>query len=456
MKRQVAALLVVFHLVTLWPVMAHAVPVAPIIYTAFRIGTQSYALSRLAELGQSLVGQTIKQIDASLEPLTVAALGSGATTGVRIPLTLSDPVPAPVPGSTPSPSTLWSVSDGLCSQSGAVSSAAVCSQWFSCKSPSFSPASNFTSLGVTGPGTYCGYTLSGVSYTGAASGIQAVSVSACPAGWANSSGVCVLNNAYEAVPDGKTDYKRTGQTFDKYAGDETSAFDAFLSRSTVSVSNDRITISGADQLSGAPQTVGVTNTADGGSVITASTQKVDSLGRTYTDVRDVTISPSGVVTAVQGSQQATYKTWNATTNNYTQISTPTSTYTPVQGATSEPIVFPSDYARVGEAAAAANQVNASLGPKLDKITETGADPSDPSIPGSAEFDQAFFNGTFNNLLGWQLPAHSSACPTSSFDWNGSTYQVNSHCQLVNDHFGLFSTVMMVIWTILALFILLAA
>lgn len=120
------------------------------------------------------------------------------------------------------------------------------------------------------------------------------------------------------------------------------------------------------------------------------------------------------------------------------------------------IEFPSDYARQGEAQAAADSINNTLGPKLDKITETGADPTDPAQPPGSEFDQAFFQGTFTSLLGWQLPAHTSQCPTSGFDWNGQTYTIDSHCQLVADHFGAFSTVMAVVWTVIALFILLGA
>lgn len=120
------------------------------------------------------------------------------------------------------------------------------------------------------------------------------------------------------------------------------------------------------------------------------------------------------------------------------------------------IEFPSDYARQGEAQTAATSINDTLGPKIDKITETGADPADPLQPQGSEFDQAFFQGTFTGLLGWQLPAHTSQCPTSSFGWNNQTFTMDSHCQLVNNHFSALSTVMAVVWTVLALFILLGA
>lgn len=120
------------------------------------------------------------------------------------------------------------------------------------------------------------------------------------------------------------------------------------------------------------------------------------------------------------------------------------------------IDFPSDYARQGEAKTAADSINSTLGPKIDKITETGADPADPLQPQGSEFDQAFFQGTFTNLLGWQVPAHSSQCPTSGFTWNGQTYVMDSHCQLVTSHFSALAAVMAVVWTVIALFILLGA
>ncbi|KAF0162994.1 MAG: hypothetical protein FD157_3512 [Rhodocyclaceae bacterium] len=120
------------------------------------------------------------------------------------------------------------------------------------------------------------------------------------------------------------------------------------------------------------------------------------------------------------------------------------------------VQFPSDYARAGEASAAAQSINDALGPKLDKIVETGTDPTDPTLPQGSEFDQAFFQGTFTNLLGWQMPAHLSQCPTSSFNYNSQTYTVDAHCQLVTNHFSVLASVMSVVWTVLALFILLGA
>lgn len=459
MKRQLAALLVVFHLVGLWSAPAQAVPVAPIVYAAFRIGTQSYAVSKLAELGQSLLGQTIKQLDLSLAPIT--GVGGQIATGVRVPTTVAEPVPAPDAPLTSPQTYKYNVTTNVCpnynpSSGGCSTSSTDCTAT-SCtvQNQLFCP----TGVNCWAQWNGCtavisGGTMYGPFYICTYPSQVAPNYIGCANGYTFTNNECHLTNPRVASPDDFSDQKRTGETFSTYDGEAPSEFDAFLSRSTVSVNNDKITINGRDETSSQPQTVSVRNTSDGGSVLQVATQKTDSLGRTYTEVKDVVISPSGVVSSVQASQQATYNTWNSSTNTYTSSATATSTYTPV--TSSGEIVFPSDYAKAGEAAAAAASINANLGPKLDKITETGADPTDPILPGDAEWTPVFFNGTFTNLLGWSMPSHSSQCPTGSFAWNNSTYTIDSHCQLVNNHFSLFSVVMVVIWTIGALFILLAA
>lgn len=108
------------------------------------------------------------------------------------------------------------------------------------------------------------------------------------------------------------------------------------------------------------------------------------------------------------------------------------------------IQFPSDYARQGEAQAAADSIKARL--------ENTQDINDPVMP--SEF--AHFGDTFNNLLGWQLPSHNSQCPTSSFQFLDNTYVIDTHCQLINDHFDLFRSVMAVVFVLLALFVVMRA
>lgn len=125
--------------------------------------------------------------------------------------------------------------------------------------------------------------------------------------------------------------------------------------------------------------------------------------------------------------------------------------------------WPSDYARAGEAGAAATSINTvlggkidALGDKIDKITEDGPAPTDLVPKTASDFDAAFFPNTFDNLLAWQVPAHSSQCPTGSFSWGGHSYTIDAHCGLVSTYFGALSSIMVAVWLIVALFILLRA
>lgn len=190
--------------------------------------------------------------------------------------------------------------------------------------------------------------------------------------------------------------------------------------------------------------------------MTVSTQKTDANGGTYTDNRITQIASDGTVRSGANTSTGQQAVYNPTTGVY-DLATAASTANPaIAGSGSGTVTFPSDYARAGEAVSAANVITAVLGPKLDAITATGVDPENPVQPAGSEFDQAFFQGTFTNLLGWQLPAHSSQCPTSSFTWHSNSYTIDSHCQLIANHFSVFSSVMAAVWTVLALFILLGA
>lgn len=121
------------------------------------------------------------------------------------------------------------------------------------------------------------------------------------------------------------------------------------------------------------------------------------------------------------------------------------------GTGTNTIEFPSDYARQGEAGQAALLIKGAIDPIKDRLTQTENVP-DPT-PG--EWADPW-GVTWDNLKGWRVPAHSGACPVSSFEWNGAVYQFNAHCSLIQDHFSAFSAVMSVVWSVLALFLVLGA
>ncbi|MBZ0307478.1 MAG: hypothetical protein K8I82_15535, partial [Anaerolineae bacterium] len=94
----------------------------------------------------------------------------------------------------------------------------------------------------------------------------------------------------------------------------------------------------------------------------------------------------------------------------------------------------------------------------DFFTGTFATPDVPTARTGTDIKGASVDGSgvFTGLRGWQLPAHVSQCPTSSFAWNGNTYTFDAHCQLANDHFAMFNGVMVLIFSVSALFIVLRA
>jgi len=112
------------------------------------------------------------------------------------------------------------------------------------------------------------------------------------------------------------------------------------------------------------------------------------------------------------------------------------------------IQFPSDYARQGEAGQAADKVATAV----ENLGKASASLDDPMLPEWADP----WGDSFNGLRGWSMPNHSSQCPVGSFNWDGKTYTIDSHCQLVVDHWGPLSASMTAVWVVLALFIVLKA
>lgn len=432
--------------------------VIPIIYSAVRIGTQAYGLSTLAELGQSILGQSIKGIDASLAPIAE----TGVASGVRIPTAsnAASVVPAPAaPAVGTSPHTTYTYNVVRETAAQACNDVAIANTYHGSSACSgLAGTMTYTVASVAAPSCFMHYECVGdVSGTVIVSGNTTTSITVgltCSAGYTNTAGVCNLTNARLAVQDGIADYQRAGTAFSKYAGDDASTVDPWLSQQTITSSNDTLVISGMDT-GQRPQKISVTNTADGGSTITGITQKVDGAGATYTQTTVLTVNPSGVVTAAATTSQAQQMTQNPSTKTWTISAAPASTYAPVATAGSSAPAFPSDYARQGEAASAAASINAALGPKLDKLVEASAPPADPLVPDMAGYTD--FGSTFSTLLSWQLPGHISTCPTASFmtPWSVS-YTINAHCQLILDHWSVLQAAMMVVWTIGALFVVLRA
>lgn len=261
----------------------------------------------------------------------------------------------------------------------------------------------------------------------------------CPNGYTASAGTCVLT-APRAIPDNKADMQRTPSGFSPASG-EADALPQYAVNS-----GGKVYASGRDS-SGRPVMVEYAVSADGSKTYVTHYTQDEVGGQTVVNTQAVTVdAATGQVTSANAS------TAQGSLSGVGTGSVPTvNTGTAVSPTTPSEIVFPSDYARTGEAAAAANVVKSSVDGVKDKLTNSEA-VSDPVVPDWVDP----WGNSFNGLTGWQLPGHVSSCPAPSFDWNGASYAFTTHCQLWADHSSAFTVVMAVVWAVLALFLVLGA
>lgn len=264
----------------------------------------------------------------------------------------------------------------------------------------------------------------------------------CPPGTTASGDSCVVNDARQVVPDQKYDVSRGQSGY--VAQPEADAMPSYL------ILDNGVLYAQGKNSSGQPVMIKYAVSADGQKTyITHYTQSEDA---TQTTVKEQSITVNTSTGAVESATAGT------TTGAISPASGAGSVPTVSTGAavtsgnsSSEPIVFPSDYARTGEAAQAAQVVKTAVDGVKDRLTTTET-VSDPLVPEWVDP----WGMTWDGLKGWRLPSHASACPSGSFSWNGSQYLINGHCQLFIDYFAEFSAVMAAIWTVLALFIVLGA
>lgn len=127
--------------------------------------------------------------------------------------------------------------------------------------------------------------------------------------------------------------------------------------------------------------------------------------------------------------------------------------TPGTGTGTTPtITFPDDYARENTTKSIATTTN----DIKTYLNDTTGDLEDPPEPDSDQLKNRFFDGTFDNLLGWRLPPHTSQCPTASFRLWGNPYVVDSHCAIYQNQAATLSAIMAAVWVVLALFVVLKA
>lgn len=187
---------------------------------------------------------------------------------------------------------------------------------------------------------------------------------------------------------------------------------------------------------------------EAGTQVQVQVESANSLGQPY--VRQGFFESAGDGTIVNSSLQ-TQQNATIPSSGGTAGSTPTFD-----------VQFPDDYARDQSLADISTQLGdigmgiGDINGNMARLMEETPAPEDPTAKTSQEIKDAFFNGTFTDLLGWRLPPHSIVCPVWSVDLFGNSYSIDQHCGLIASVHDEASSIFLAMWTLLALFIVLSA
>lgn len=452
MSKRVRAfgLAVAFGLSVIFPVrQAQAVPLVGLAVAALSSGGAVVSADLLTAGVTSLIGGTI---------MAISLMPGDANAPVRVPLASDTAVIDAVmpPPSAPSTSPPV-VTGGLPADANTIQAAwcfaATQYEAGSCGSVT-SLSSCMSSFQGGFAGRYCGVVggaLDGTKYGDNCAGCTGTQQSSsCGAGYAASGSDCVLMNPRLAVADNKVDLSRA-------AGGYSSAGDADKLPSYASVSGGKLYAQGVNSR-GQTVMIEYAVSADGTKTyVTHYTQSEDSTQTTVTTQSIVIDAATGVVSSA-GVGTATGSISPSTSAGSTpSVSTGSAVTT---GSSSSPLVLPTDYARVGEAAQAAGLITPKLDTLHKDLTDVGALPVDPVAPDRAAFNDSFFSGTFGSLLSWRLPSHTSTCPVATFDYTlfGAHQHIvmDAQCSISEQVRPVLNVVMVTFWLITALFILLGA
>ena len=268
----------------------------------------------------------------------------------------------------------------------------------------------------------------------------------CPAGYSASGGSCVLTtpSAVSYPPDNRCGLKFAGGVMSYDSRDPDCASPGGTSPAV-----------GQVNLSGDGKTLTVTNTAgtqrvqiavqpDGSVKITNWTPS--STDPTTTNIQTATVSnPASTPTVTTTQQSATNSTGSTA---FTQTSTPGT-------SNDKPITFPDDYSREATQQAVLTKLG-EIKTSVDNLTKAADPPADPVALTSDDITGVFFSDTFTTLRAWQLPARAVACPTWSFSVFSHSYTIDAHCALIENQRAFFSSIMLLVWSLAALFIVLGA
>jgi hypothetical protein len=162
-------------------------------------------------------------------------------------------------------------------------------------------------------------------------------------------------------------------------------------------------------------------------------------------VSDMAVSNNGTVQSHTSTTQTGYvnpvpTTSPGTATTYQPITVTNPNPDPNTGSGSDPsaptTTFPSDYARVGEAGAAANTI----------VTELLS--GEALLPTVVDADMPWFGDTFSGALP-TINTSGATCPVWEFDAIGDSFYIDHHCTLITDFNALFYAMFTAFWILLA-------
>lgn len=282
-------------------------------------------------------------------------------------------------------------------------------------------------------------------------------VQSCPTGYSGSGGSCVVSAPRAVAPDSKYDVPApsgSGGFVPPSASQEADAIPAYAA-----FSGGKVYAQGKNS-SGQPVMIEYAKNADGSKTYITHYTQTETDGQTQVKTQAITVDAATGAVASAGVGTAVGSIAPATGAGAVPTVSTGAVVTSGTGSGSQSLVLPTDYARTGEAGAAANTINTKLETLHRDLTEKGADIADPVAPEASAFSNAFFNGTFGNLLAWRLPSHTSECPTVTFDYmmftSHQVHHMEAQCTIAEQIRPVLSVVMVVVWTVVALFVLLEA
>ena len=268
----------------------------------------------------------------------------------------------------------------------------------------------------------------------------------CPVGYAPVSGVCQMVDFRQAVADGNCDVQRSGNTYSYYSGDKDCDVNGAI-KGAITTGGAAMTVAGVDSFNN-PVSTTVTPNADGSTTFSQTVQTQDSQGNTTITTKNLTINSNGSPSTVNQITQPGAMTINTTNQTATTTTAP-------GGAVSAPTInFPNDYAKEPT-----QQENKSLLTSIDKsLKDTDKDPPKDVTPSQRANAEPYFTNAFSGLKAWSFPSHTSTCPVIRFHVSYFTDDIviDGHCAIVANNAAMISTVMLLLFGLMAMFIVLAA